>query len=266
MDDPGQKPTISPKLKAFYLVFTFLYFAIIPLKIAVMSIHDWYKQGKDETKWEGSLFEIYNSGGLYKEESYAWLSNHYCEISGNYSSNASSTFTNLYGGGVTFVVFSCLEMIFVLVFAVFGIASTCRKNSCFLCLRVLFSVLAPLAGLLAFALMAGTAVITYSDACDSTSSYLSSQTSTCALTGPQFDLFNFLYIVALSISFWICLCILNCEESKSVESISSQPHEGENHHQDQEQDQLTTRTFPLTVIGPPQNEEGIVVGIPYKDV
>ncbi|CAG9328727.1 unnamed protein product [Blepharisma stoltei] len=89
-----------------------------------------------------------------------------------------------------------------------------RANKKYMCQVYLFSVLALFAGLVAFFVMAGTAMITFEDSCNEISGHLSSQASSCALTGPNFDLFNLLFVFILSISFWIYVYALQKEEEK----------------------------------------------------
>ncbi|CAG9328728.1 unnamed protein product [Blepharisma stoltei] len=270
-----RKSCISGRL-VFHLILVFLYLALIACKIAVMNVKDWYKQGSGTVKWKGSLTEIYSSGGGIEEKSYAWLSNHYC---GSYSSScyydcgnyeyydstvACSTFENLNGGGTAFIVFSSLEIVFVLAMIGFSIPAA-HANKKYLCPVILFSILALVAGLVSFAVMAGTAMITFSDSCDETKSHLSSQASSCALTGPKFDLFNLLYIFTLNLIFWIYLCVLKGGDKKISQAQNANVSMTANVQTHQDQVQPPIHVFPLAVVGPHVPSDGIPIGIPYKD-
>mmetsp|Transcript_24119 Transcript_24119/g.23874 ORF Transcript_24119/g.23874 Transcript_24119/m.23874 type:complete len:151 (+) Transcript_24119:389-841(+) len=147
----------------------------------------------------------------------------------------------------------------------FSIPATC-VNKKYSCPVILFSILSLIAGFLAFVVMAGTAMITFSDACDETSGNLSSQASSCALTGPKFDLFNLLYIFTLNLSVWIYLCVLQSGDKKVSQAQNANVFMTANVQTHQDQVQPPTQVFPLAVVGPPQPYDGIAVGIPYKNV
>mmetsp|Transcript_19430 Transcript_19430/g.19423 ORF Transcript_19430/g.19423 Transcript_19430/m.19423 type:complete len:181 (-) Transcript_19430:34-576(-) len=129
-------------------------------------------------------------------------------------------FTNLSGGGVSFTVFSAVEIVFIGSFIAFTLSVVyCNKN--FLCLRVLFSIFLALCGILGFIVMAGTSMVRFDDDCD-THQNNTSQTNTCALAGPQLDLFNLLYVLTISFVFWVFICATKCEKRIVNERINGQ--------------------------------------------
>ncbi|CAG9328729.1 unnamed protein product [Blepharisma stoltei] len=248
MQDPSK-----PRWKIIYIIFICLYSTLIPLKIAAISTQDWYKQ-EGFQEWKGSLFKVYSaSEGDYKEDSYAELANYWCETSeinkktkDNYA--GCEMFTNLSGGGISFAVFSAVEIVFIGSFIAFTLSVIyCDKN--FLCLRVLFSIFLTLCGILGFIVMAGTSMIRFNDDCD-TDDDNSSQSSTCALVGPQLDLFNLVYVITISFVFWVFICATKCEKRILDERINGQSNIESNYRS---QDRAQMQEIPMNVMSLPLN-------------
>ncbi|CAG9327627.1 unnamed protein product [Blepharisma stoltei] len=253
----------KPRYRISHYIFFTLYFTVIPLKIAAMSVQDWYKQGQDvdppknNTYWEGSLFEIFSSKSVYiiGEKSYDELSDHYCKDSYNnsewFDKAACETFTNLNGGGISFIAFSSLEILFIIAYLIFTALTTYQKS--YLCLRVFFSIISTLCGFFGLVVMVGTAMVTYSNACHSVAGYYSTQSNTCAMTGPQLDLFNFLYILAISFGFWVFQCSTKCENKMADENKRASLMD--NNRLSHDQGQIPTQPSPIKQLSPSTNPE-----------
>mmetsp|Transcript_1367 Transcript_1367/g.1353 ORF Transcript_1367/g.1353 Transcript_1367/m.1353 type:complete len:130 (-) Transcript_1367:57-446(-) len=101
--------------------------------------------------------------------------------------------------------------------------------------------------------MVGTAMVTYSDACHSVAGYYSTQSNTCAMTGPQLDLFNFLYILAISFGFWVFQCSTKCENKMADENTKASLVS--NNHLNQDQGQIQTQPSPIKQLSPATNQD-----------
>lgn len=203
---------------------------IASARISSFFISNWYYQGSDMKKWKGSLFRVYNSGGLIEKKTYPLLSEYYCaeKYSFSYSDSVNisyydaekmcSRFSGLTGGATAFMFFSILGLIFwiILIYILLTNRRSLKRLRCCIFISI-FQFLCEFSCMIC---IAAPGSITFQDNC----SYLSDNTSTssnvntCGDTGSIFSIMISIITFIYHICLYACFCVLRCCSSDYVDS------------------------------------------------
>jgi hypothetical protein len=164
-------------------------------------VDEWLHQG-DEISWSGSLTEISDDSDKWEGEQYLKLQDEYCDQynSGNYTYGDGTyalctTFTNLYGGGIAYILLNSLTMAlwlfnFVLLNLIFWKEDSRSRNLAVRILRVLMNLFL-LVGYIAWM---GSSKSNFEGLCDDLYDG-DSQGEACAGAGAEFGLATLLFNV-----------------------------------------------------------------------
>lgn len=157
----------------------------IGLEIACLATPRWFEQGSSNNYWEGGLLKPYPSETLYKDKSCDrdYHKDGYCDM-----------FDRLWIGGIVFIVFECLSLLFfVISIALFFCHLKDKSRKCVL---ATFTVWIAVAGhIIAFVTWAVLSKMKYKGTCDD--SYEDNgkkPADTCRKEGATLALLTILYI------------------------------------------------------------------------
>jgi hypothetical protein len=113
-------PSISRQLLCMkirywlYLVLFFQYTLVVFI-FGCLGTRRWVRKGNDTTEWEGGLLSITDSNYEWKDLAYNSAKSKVCSLTATGASTLCSDFDHLYSGGVAYLFFDLLALLFIFV-------------------------------------------------------------------------------------------------------------------------------------------------------